>query len=540
MSSRAGPRAERTPPPHGAIAMDAQREPDPEKHADVPLASWLRKLTIGSLLVGLVPLVAIADAKPYDVVLLGGRVIDPESGLDGPRNVGLAEGRIAAITTATIQGELELDVHGLVVAPGFIDLHTHSPTPLGQHHQLFDGVTTALELEAGAYPVEEFAQAMRDRAPIHYGASVGYGSIRLEAKLGLRSIHLIAGQVRPIGWRGYWTAFRSLFAAPDEALVERATPAERERMREMLNEGLDAGGLGIGLPLDYFSEAVDADELRMVFEVASARRVPLFIHLRRGINGDPAGLSEALTLAAETKASLHVCHLSHNAMRNTRLFLDEIAAARANGVDVTTEVLPYNAGSALISSAVFGRDWRTIFDIDYADVEWAETGERFDEAMWNDYRENRPEGQVIHHYLDEAWTRMAIAEPGVIIVSDLLPMITEASKVAPHNGAFSKILGRYVREQGLLGLDEALEKMTLLPARRLESAFPAFERKGRVRVGADADLTIFDAATIRDRATYRDPYRTAVGIVHVIVGGRLVIRDGSRDPDVLPGRFLSR
>lgn len=145
---------------------------------------------------------------------------------------------------------------------------------------------------------------------------------------------------------------------------------------------------------------------------------------------------------------------------------------------------------------------------------------------------------MIHHYVKEEWTRTALQEPGVIVVSDLLPMITKESKVAPHNGAFSRILGRYVRELGLLSLNEALTKMTLLPARRLEQAFPEFKKKGRVQVGADADITIFDPTRIKDRATYQDPYQTAVGIAHVLVAGEVVVRDGERVDGVLPGRFL--
>jgi N-acyl-D-aspartate/D-glutamate deacylase len=480
------------------------------------------------------------EARSFDLVLAGGRVIDPESGLDAVRHIGLIRGRIAEISVSPLPGRETLDVRGLVVAPGFIDLHTHSPTPLGQYYQLMDGVTTALELEAGAYPVREFAAPIRDQALIHYGASVGYGSIRLEVKSGIRQAHLLTAEPRPVAALGYWTAFRSLFVSPNEVFVEKATDVELEKMRAMLHQGLDAGGLGIGVPLDYFSEAIDQAELRMIFEVAGGRAVPVFIHLRRGINGDPAGLREALDLARQTSTPLHICHLSHNAMRNTELFLSEIREARASGVDVTTEVLPYNAGSALISSAVFSRDWQTIFDIDYSDVEWAATGERFDEAMWEQYRKQHPEGQVIHHYVDEAWTRAALVEPEVVVVSDLLPMISEESKVAPHNGAFSRILGRYVREERLLDLNQALAKMTLLPARRLESAFPEFAKKGRVRIGADADLTIFDPDRILDRATYQDPYQTALGIVHVVVAGELVVRDGEHDPTLFPGQFLPR
>ena len=201
-------------------------------------------------------------------------------------------------------------------------------------------------------------------------------------------------------------------------------------------------------------------------------------------------------------------------------------------------MLPYNAGSALISSAVFSRDWQTIFNITYEDVEWAATGERFNKAMWEDYHANRPDGQVIHHYLKEEWTQRAVREPGVIIVSDLLAMESKEKKVAPHNGAFSKILARYVREAELLDLQEALAKMTLLPAQRLERFAPAFSRKGRLQEGMDADITVFNPATVLDNATYKDPYREASGIYHVIVNGQPVIQDGELVENAFPGRRL--
>jgi hypothetical protein len=265
---------------------------------------------------------------------------------------------------------------------------------------------------------------------------------------------------------------------------------------------------------------------------------PIFIHIRRGIDGDPAGLHEVIDLAREYGAPIHICHITHNAISNLEYFLDTVANAREAGVDISTEVLPYNAGSALISSAVFSRDWQTIFNITYGDVEWAATGERFDKAMWEDYHENRPDGQVIHHYLKEAWTRRAVREPGVIVVSDLLPMETREKKVAPHNGAFSKVLARYVREEQVLDLNTALGKMTLLPALRLQAYAPAFSRKGRIQEKMDADITIFDPEAIRDNATYQDPYREATGIVHVIVNGEAVISDGAQVDGSYPGRRL--
>ncbi len=482
-----------------------------------------------------------ADGEPrvYDLVVKGGRVIDPESGLDAVRDVGIRDGTIAAISETPLRGELEVDASSRVVAPGFIDLHTHSPTPLGQKYQLLDGVTTALELEAGAHPVEGYGRQIEDRALSHYGASVGYGSVRLAVMMGLRSPHPLTDPPTPVGWLGAWTILRSLFGTADDVVTKRAGASQRAEARSLLEQGLAAGGIGFGLPLDYMCEAVDAAELRMIFDVAAEWRAPVFVHLRRGVNGDPAGLDEALELAAETGAPLHVCHVSHNAMRAIDDFLARIRAASAAGVDVTAEVLPYNAGSAPISSAVFGRDWQTVFDITYEDVEWAATGERFTEAMWNDYRKNHPDGQVIHHYLKDEWTRRALVEPGVIVVSDLLPMKSEDELVAPHNGAFSRVLGRYTRDEGVLELGTALAKMTLLPARRLETVAPAFEKKGRVQVGADADLVVFDPATVRDRATYQDPFQPPEGIPHVIVAGRWIVRDGAIQEGLHPGTRIT-
>jgi N-acyl-D-aspartate/D-glutamate deacylase len=485
-----------------------------------------------------------AVAGDYTLAINHGRVIDPESGLDSVRHIGVSGGEIVTISERPLQGQQVIDATGLVVAPGFIDLHTHSPTPLGQYYQAFDGVTTALELEAGFYPLLEYGTRISGNPMINYGASAGYVSMRIFVKNGLR-MSAGMGTPEPVGFKGWKTALLYFLTDFDTALsaslFEPASKEELEALRAMLLGSLDAGALGIGLALDYFSAAIQDEELRMIFQVASERDTPIFVHIRRGVDGDPSGLREVISLAGEFGVSVHICHISHNAISNLELFLAEIRQARESGVDITTELLPYNAGSALISSAVFGRDWQTIFNISYDDVEWAATGERFNKEMWDDYYENRPEGQVIHHYLKEEWTQRAVQEPDVIIVSDLLPMESREKNVAPHNGAYSKVLGRYVREQQLLTLDTAIAKMTLLPARRLENNAPRFRRKGRIQENMDADITIFDPATIRDNATYQDPYQEATGIVHLIVAGQSVIRDGKQVEGSYPGaRLLSK
>jgi N-acyl-D-aspartate/D-glutamate deacylase len=202
-------------------------------------------------------------------------------------------------------------------------------------------------------------------------------------------------------------------------------------------------------------------------------------------------------------------------------------------------MFPYNAGSVYISAAAYKRNWREVYDADYGDVEWAATGERLTAETFEEYQQNQPQGQIHNHYVEEEWTRRALTEPGVMVVSDLLPMESRDLNVAPHNNSFSKVLARYVREEQLLDLPTALAKMSLLPAQRLETLAPAFKRKGRIQVGADADITVFDADAILDKATYANPYQVAEGISYVLVNGVPVLRDGKLGAQVYPGERLT-
>ncbi len=301
----------------------------------------------------------VADTQRYGLAINHGRVIDPETGLDAIRHLGIRDDTIVAVSEQPLAAEQIIDATGLVVSPGFIDLHTHSTTPLGQYYQAFDGVTTALELEAGYYPVLDYGRDVQDQPLINYGASAGHVVARLLEKDGMQMPGGV-GRPSPVGVKGWFTAITFLIAGADAALQdslrEPASAEELKTLRAMLEESLDQGALGIGLALDYFSAAIQDAEMQMIFSLAAERRAPVFVHLRRGIDGDPSGLREVIGLAKAHGAPVHVCHITHNAISGLELFLREIREARAAGVDVTTEVLPYNAGSAAISSAVLGRD----------------------------------------------------------------------------------------------------------------------------------------------------------------------------------------
>ncbi|GAA4647605.1 amidohydrolase family protein [Pontixanthobacter gangjinensis] len=473
-----------------------------------------------------------AELPIYDIVLKGGRVMDPETGLDAILNVGITDRTITAISAEEIRGVEMIDVTGQIVAPGFIDVHNHSPTPLGQMYQARDGVTTSLELEAGSYPVAAHGAYIRRKARINYGASTSHTQARMVAMSG--------GNHAPVqNIMGAKRANIGLDNGEARARYVTSNAGERAKIRRTVEDGLQQGGIGIGLLLDYISEAVDEDEVRAIFELASQYQTPVFVHIRRGAAGDPTGLDEVLTLAKATGAKVHICHLSHSAMKNVALFLEKIREARTSGVDVTTEVLPYNAGSTSIGAAVFGRDWQEIFGIGPEDVQLASTGEFFTQESFDQTRKESPNAAIMHHYLKEEWTRLLVAAPDVILSSDGLPVISLKEKAPPQGiGSFSKLVGTYVRDEQLLPMMSALSKITLQPAQLLENAAPAFRLKGRLQTGMDADITVFDPAVIMDMATYLDPHQPSIGVTYLLVNGSFVIKNGDIEPSAFPGRQI--
>jgi N-acyl-D-aspartate/D-glutamate deacylase len=487
------------------------------------------------LLSFLLPASAFLETKEnFDIVLRNGRVIDPESNFDQIAHVAIKGDKIVQISQDILHGKTVIDVSGMVVSPGFIDLHSHAMSPLGQQLQAQDGVTTALELEAGVFPINALDTLLKGHAVINYGASVGHLAIRQKVFDRVIQPHismpkqLISDDTK----KNEPTNFAFSQVADDIKLAA---------LKELVIEGIEQGGLGIGLLLDYVSKAVNNDELSMIFNVAGNSKIPVFVHIRRGLPGDPNGLKEIIKLAREHKTAVHICHLNASAMKGVDNYLEIIRNARKGGVDISTEAYPYNAGSTAISAAVFDKDWQSIFDITYEDIEWADTGMRFNEQRWNEYREKYPRGQIIHHYGNEQWTKTALLDPLVIIASDAMPIVSTQRKVHPRGiGTFSRVLTRYTNTTATndkLALGEALKKMTLMPAQRLEKLSRAFANKGRLRTGFDADITVFDPTIVTDRATFKAPIQPSEGIKYVLVGGIMVINDGKLTGNT-PGKLI--
>lgn len=469
--------------------------------------------TFRALLMSLILLVPLACGAPgdFDLVILEGRVVDPETELDDVRHLGIRDGVIHAVSRGPLRGRDTIDARGLVVAPGFIDVHGHGQDDENFRARVRDGVTTALELELGTGDVSRFYGEREGKALIHHGASSGHVPVRID-------VMDDEGTRLPVG----------------PAANDAASPEEIQRILERIRAGLEAGGPAVGFSLQN-TPAAGREEVEGAFALAAEYGVPVHVHLRHmGPVGDETSLvalEEVLELSRITGAGLHIAHIHSSGLGQTETLLRRISEARAEGVDVSTEVYPYAAGQTNIEGAFFSGDWRGRLGIDYGDLEWPPTGERLTEAGYNRYKAEG--GLVIIHMIPPSALDAAVRHPHAMIASDGLFVNGRGHPRAA--GSYSRILGTYVRDQGAIELSEAIRKMSLFPATRLESGVPAMRRKGRIQEGADADIVVFDLGTVHDRATYEEPTLAPEGIQHVLVAGVRVVRDGELDDSRYPG-----
>lgn len=445
----------------------------------------------------------------FDTVVHGGRVIDPDSGFDSIADVGILGGSIALISTDALKGKTTVDATGLVVAPGFIDVLSYEPNSYGVWYKLGDGVTTNLGMHGIKTPVDAsgFFSAYTGSAtpPIHFGGA--FSDQWYRDSIGVRS---------------------------------NASAAQRSKLEESLDRSFDAGWIGVAVDPEY-ATTIDTAEWLGLARVAQRNGMPLFTHIRYS-SPEPAGkssldaLDEALRVARESGVSLHIDHIPSMATHVMPEAISRIEAARSEGLDVTGCFYPYTFWGTYLGSARFAGDWQSRFRITYDDLQLAGSNERLTEASFKKYQAQNK--LVVAYAIPQEDVLAAAKAPWTLIGSDAIP---ESSNNNHPRGAgcFSRLLGPYVRDLGALTLTEALAKCTVLPAKRLEARVPMLTRKGRLQMGADADITVFDPNTIADRSTVERPAVFSEGIEHVFVMGQHALTPAGVQKNVLAGRPIT-
>jgi N-acyl-D-glutamate deacylase len=527
----------------------------------------MRKLFMSKVLTMLMALALIgavtAHAQDYDVVLKGGRVMDPETSLDAVMNVGIKDGKIAAVTKDELSGKEIIDVKGLVVSPGFIDTHQHSLDIADGRLAAQDGTTTHMELEFGRSPVAEAYDhvAKRGGHPINYGFASSWAMNRANVMTGFK------GEAT---WDGFVEAL-----APAKWGATVSNPEQEKQILALVQKDLDDGALAIGYPPAYGSGAGLKEAIKL-WKKAAANNVPVSVHARYQSMLDPKSSVEAVneTLGLATASGAHaiLCHIQLLGLSDPYMMLDVIDAGRKAGLKLTTEVYPFGVTAPPISA-------------DY--LQWENSDERIgfkwnkirteakphytfkDKADFQKHQKEHPVDFVQMQYIDEstpkglAAMRACVTFPETIPAADGTPIAWKgkpkgADKLGLGSGVdvwplpkdaggqprttstHAIILGKWVREQGALTLMQALANSTIVPAKELGPHIPQFNTKGRLQVGMDADITVFDAKTVKANATWDDVAALNDGFHYTLVNGVFILKDGKIVTEVLPGKPIRR
>ncbi len=501
---------------------------------------------------GLVVTAAASAAQTYDLVILDGRVMDPETNLDAVRNVGIKDGKIVAITQDKIKGKETIRAKGHVVSPGFIDTHVHIVDhPFGQKLMLRDGVTTPLDLEVGAYPVDRFYNTMEGRSQTNYGATVSALGVRetvFNPKYDSRT--------------GILTT--DIFAKDEHAFVDMKwsatvpTADQIAQINQLLEDGLKQGALGIGAPVGYAVKGVTSNETRNWQALAGKYGKAVFLHGRFSSQQAPTtgilGFEELLANVGVYGGGLMLQHMHQQALGEAQEALKLVDDARSKGLSVVAEIYPYNFGATIVGADYLHPDnygpnmGRTYKDIIETATLKPLTKERYDELI-----KSAPGTSVMFYGATEDDMLKALAHPGSTVGSDSFPMtVSKTGKIAldwnlayedvqghPRAAGTHSIVLRYAREKQLMPLMTAISKMTYMPAKFLEdNGVSQMAFKGRIQVGADADITIFDPDTVRDNSTIQQGGLPATGIPYVVVNGTIVVKDSKVLKDVFPGQAI--
>lgn len=489
------------------------------------------------------------------LLIRGGRVIDPASRFDGVADVRVSGGRIVEVgAIAPDSVSRHIDATGLVVSPGFIDIHSHAQTRAGLTLQAQDGVTTSLDLESGSFPVQlQYETCQAESRPINYGFSASWAIARMHVMAGLPLPRRDARGHLPLGVEVFQRN-QSL-----KGWHRTATAHESDKIMGLLADQLGAGAIGIGVLLGY-APGSGREELLRLGRLAASAGVGLFVHGRFMSNEEPHSSLEAIleliSIAAATGAHVHICHVNSTSLDQVALAAEAIEIAAASGVPITTEAYPYTSFSTGVGAPFLDPTNHERLGIEVSSIHYLPLGRRLesiDELIH--LRTTEPGGLCLVDYLDES-TRdqelliRSMTIDGAIIASDAMPMVDASGtylysdRVEPgarthprSTGTFARTFGWLVRDLKRMSLSDAIWRASTRPAQILSSSVSSFRKKGRLEVGYDADITIFDPLTISDRGGGATP-TASTGIEHVLVGGSQVIDCGSLTTTLRAGRAI--
>lgn len=493
---------------------------------------------------------------PIETLFRGARVVDPETALNGVCNVGISGDRIVYVGTGVPSHQAVIDVSGLTLAPGFIDLHSHAQTLNGLRLQSLDGVTTSLELEAGQLPVSTHVhRAEREGRPINFGYSASWALARLVVLDGME-LPDPADHERMPNFLQTWGAGNT----PASRWRGSCSPAESEQILDLLEKEVSEGAIGMGVLLGYAQDA-NREEYFLLAQRAQRLGVPVFTHARGMSYEEPStmltGILEIVAAAAGTGARMHICHLNSTSQKQAEEICVAVESAQRIGNPVTTEAYPYGAGSTIISAEWLAPEKLHRLKLTPQSIYYVAGAERIASAdRLREIQSLDPSGTCVvdlFNLEDEADLSHLLSTlllPNAAIASDAIPLegpvsqeeiethwpVPEGAFAHPRSmGTFSKTLRWLVRELGVLSMSEAVRRCSLIPAQILEDAVPAMRRKGRIQVGCDADIVVFDPRTVCDTATYNHS-SPSTGFRHVYVNGTPVVRDGVPIIGARPGR----
>ncbi|MGI9517321.1 MAG: amidohydrolase family protein, partial [Pirellulaceae bacterium] len=491
-------------------------------------------------------------------VILNGRVMDPETNLDAVRNVGVKDGKISVITEDAITGQQTIDAKDHVVAPGFIDGHCHIvDSPLGQKGLLRDGVTTTLDLETGAFPVDTWYDNLSGKSQTNYGASFSIAAARTAAFN--PAFRNQTGQFKSKTGNLVTDLFGGMPIGAD--WVNRVpTDDERKIILQLVEDGLKRGTLGVGPPTGYMTKGFTSQELIAIQELIGKYGRLSHVHTRFSSQTSPTSgilaFQEVFASAGDYGGGVVIAHFKAQSLALTRDVLRYVDALRDEGKPIVLEIYPYNygaAGNGVAADYLKPENYQDNMGRTYSDITEIATGKPLTQARYEELVKTAPNTPVMFKNAKEADMLLGLAHPDVLIGSDAFPytdpatgkMVTDwdtpwgAANTHPRTvGAHAKVL-RLTREQNLMPLMLAISKMTWQYAQFLQdNGVPQMAFKGRMQVGCDADITIFDPATVRDNSSLDQGKNSmpSTGIPYVIVNGTIVVQDSQ----VLKGVYAGK